>query len=48
MLDPRDEADARAAERATATPGLPDAARDALVGGNTALADAIDAPEEAA
>lgn len=34
----------RAAERASATPGLPDAARDAIVSTNTALAEAI-APE---
>ena len=37
----------RAAERATAAAALPDAARDALVSGNTALADAIAPAEDA-
>ena len=32
----------RAAERASTTAGLPDAARDVLINGNRALADAIE------
>ena len=35
----------RAAERATATAALPDVAREAIVSGNTALADVL-APAE--